>query len=176
MKGKYALVLPGILAFSILSSTVKADDKKEIEQGYKKLVTALKAKSLEGVMAVGTSDFSMKAPGINMNTEQVKMQLKQTFAMMKSTPKVTMSIDKMSIKGKTAEVRSTGNMTMEIVDATGNMGAKGQKHIMSDMAVSKDTWVKTDKGWRMKVTESITEKTTLDGKLFTPPGAPAPKK
>jgi hypothetical protein len=100
--------------------------------------------------------------------------------MMKSTPKLTMTVDKMSIKGKTAEVRSTGNMTADIVDTVGSFGAKGATHKLTDIAVSKDTWVKTDKGWKIKVSESISEKTTVDGRpinMMAPPGAGgAPKK
>jgi ketosteroid isomerase-like protein len=179
VKAKIALGLAAILSICILSSPVRADDKREIEEGYKKLVAAFKARSVDALKAVTTDDFTMKMPGQVLSTEETMKQIRQSFGMMSESPKFTMTIDKIAMKAKSAEVHSTGNMTVDIVDASGAYGKKGAKHSTVYIETSKDIWVKTGKGWKMKVTESLSEKMMLDGKPFNPSapprGAGAPK-
>jgi len=179
MKGKIAFAFAAILAVSV-TGVARADDKKEIEAGYKKLENAIISRSVDGVMSVGTPDFSMKMGGMVMSAQQVKSQMKMNFDMMKTAPKFTMTIRTMDIKKNSAEVLSTGIMSADIVDTPGMFGKKGSKHKLTDEQTSKDTWVKTGNSWKMKVTETVSEKMTLDGKPYNPAGAPpgggAPKR
>src|ERR1051325_9797047 len=102
MRGKIAFGCIAIAAAIWTSAPARADDKKDIQAEYKKLENAVKTRSLDGVMAVGTPDFSMKMGGMVMNTAQVKSQMKMNFEMMKSAPKFTITADKMSFKKDTA--------------------------------------------------------------------------
>ncbi len=180
--GTTTVILAMLAGFGTVA---RADDKavrKEIEAGYKKLSAAMKAKDINGIMALGTVDFSMKQPGRPaQNGEQVKKEMEQNFAMAKSMSMST-KVKKLNVKGDTATAMTemTGRMTM--VDTQGMFGPKGKTHKMSDAGTSKDIWAKTPIGWKVKSVEVLTYKATMDGKPFDPMkamgggGAPAPPK
>ena len=44
------------------------------------------------------------------------------------------------------------------------MGPDLKTHLLHDVSISSDTWVKTAKGWKIKAVKEISEKATLDGK------------
>jgi len=74
----------------------------------------------------------------------------------------------MDVKGNTAVVMAgyTFKGTMA--------GPDGKTHKMASTGTSKDTLVKTDKGWLFKKVQAIKETTTMDGKPFDPSKMAAP--
>lgn len=156
----------------------QADDaavRKEIQAGYDKLCAAMKSKNIDGVMKMGTKDFSYTEKGQTMGGEQMKQMMQQQFAAMKSCDKMVMKIDKLTVKGNTATVMSSSEGVMTIG------GADGKTHKMADKNTSKDTWVKTPEGWKCKNVTVLTDKMTMDGKPFDPSamaggGSAPPKK
>src|SRR5437763_13167322 len=108
-------------AMIVCSITVaSADDKavrKEIDAGYKKLIAAMKAKDVEGIMALGTADFTYKQGKMKMTGEQMKASMQQQFAVTKSVDKMTMAIDKLTVKGNSAVVVSSGTSVTTVMGA-----------------------------------------------------------
>ncbi len=54
------------------------------------------------------------------------------------------------------------------------MGAKGAAHTFTDVGASRDTWVKTPQGWRLKLVEELSDRSTIDGKPLRATAPPAP--
>lgn len=173
MRSKMTVLLAAIIVNSTLVAPALADDKGDIYGAYKKLESAFKARSVDAVMALCTDDFTMVTPGQVLATEEVKKTLKQSFSMMKKSPDFRMTVDKLALKAKSAEAKTIGVMKVDIVDPEGVYGSKGAKHATNYTIVSRDSWVKTAKGWRMKETETVSEKMLIDGKPYSPGGGGA---
>jgi len=72
--------------------------------------------------------------------------------------KRTTTIEKMEIKGNTARVITQEELAVTMVDA------QGKPHKVVSKATTRDTWVKTPQGWKVKMTEILDEQTTIDGR------------
>jgi ketosteroid isomerase-like protein len=157
-------------ALTIGNGPARADDKSEIKALYKKLERAMKAKDVKAILATGTADFTHKGAGMpTMDAKATAQMMEQQFKLMKSLDKVVMSPDKIMIHGGSATVLSSFQMkgTMTMPD--------GKVHSMTDSGTSKETLVKTKKGWLFKVVEMGTSKPMMDGKPMQM-GAPPAKK
>jgi len=161
-------------SLTLATSHVRADDKADITALYGKLTAAMKAKDIKGVMATGTPDFTMKeASGKVYNAKDAATMMDSQFKMMKSVDEVKMTPKTISIKGKTAVVM--GDFVMKVVMT----GPDGKDHKFAGTGLTKDTFVKTPKGWLVKSTETVKESMMMDGKPFDPAaagGAPPTKK
>src|ERR1051325_3484444 len=130
---RYAATLLAGAALACSVTVARADDKavrKQIEAGYKQLIVAMKAKDIDGIMKLGTADFTYKQGKMKMTGEQMKTMMSQQFAQTKSVDKMTMSIDKLTVKGNKAIVMSSGTSTVTIG------GADGKDHKMADVSSS----------------------------------------
>lgn len=175
MKGRIALVV-ALATFAGSAAVARADDKSEIRSLYAKARQAFMKRDVNGVIALGTADFSEKEKdGKVFTADQSKQMMEQQFAMIKSVKSCTMKADKITVKGKSATVVSSFSMLATMVDKMGQMGPKGNVHTMKDSGTSKDTLVKTPQGWKMKTRETLSESAALDGKPFNPGGPPPTK-
>jgi len=165
-----ALLAAAALSLSVVAA--RADDKSDIHALYGKILAAMKAKDTKAIMALGTPDFYSVDHGMRMDAKQTAQMMDMQFKMMKSMDSMKMNVDKLDIKGKNA-------VAMTSYSFSGKMtGQDGKLHTMSDSGVTKDTLVKSAKGWLFKSTETISSHPMMDGKpmpMGAPP-APAPKK
>jgi hypothetical protein len=86
---------------------------------------------------------------------------------------IKVTIDKLTVQGDEAMASISQSRTVTDPKVTGD--ATGKPHEMVTHATSRDTWVKTAMGWKLKLQEVLDNKLTLDGKPFTPPSAEPPK-
>lgn len=161
----YAALAAAVLSASSL--TARADDKADIQALYGKLQAAMKAKNTKAVMALGAPDFTSIDHGMKLNAKQTAQMMDMQFKMVKSMDNLKMNVQKLDIKGKkaaaTASFSFSGKMT----------GQDGKVHTLSDSGVTKDTLVKTPKGWLFKSTETVSSHPMMDGKPMQM-GAPQP--
>jgi ketosteroid isomerase-like protein len=153
-------VAAGLLTLG--APAARADDKADIEALYAKISAAMKSKNLKAIYALGTSDFTTKANGVTMGTKESAKMMEDQFKTLKKVNNCSMKISKITIKGASAVVLSDS-----VFDATVS-GPDGKIHKMADTGTSKDTLVKTKKGWLFKNVEMLTSKMTMDGKPYSP--------
>jgi ketosteroid isomerase-like protein len=173
VKTRSILAAAGLFAFGATALPARADDaavRKQLEAQYAKLATAFKKKNVNGVMAIGTSDFSMKEPNGTVSDAKASAEgIKQMFAGVKSFNKVEMKIQKLTVKGNQAVATST-----YLYDSQTPAPPKGKSHRMVQKGLSKDTWVKAGNTWKVRVVEMLNGEMSMDGKPFNPPAmAPA---
>lgn len=169
MRKKLHIVIATLIALGMVGVSVRADDRKEINALYKKLTTAMKKKDVKTVMALATSDFSMKMPnGQVQKADAIEASMKQMFSGTKSIDKLETKIDSLKIQGNKAVAVSTTAFACTMQDA------QGQRHKYTENSTSRDYLVKTKKGWRFKRTEALKAKVTLDGRAFDPYGISQP--
>jgi len=132
---------------------------REIRAQYARTVQYSKQKNVEGLLRQMAPDFLYKAKNGNvMNKQMVEQAMRAQYALIQSVDKRTTTIKKMEIKGNTARVITQEELAVTMVDA------QGKPHKVVSKATTRDTWVKTPQGWKVKMTEILDEQTTIDGK------------
>jgi len=155
-----------LLAMSILLAVVAvrialADKRaaREIRAEYARTAQYAKQKNVEGLLRQMTPDFLYKTEkGDVMNKQMVEQVMRAQYALIQSVDKRTTAIKKMEIKGNTARVTTQEELVVTMLDP------QGKRRKVVSKATTRDTWVKTPQGWKVKMTEILDEKTTIDGK------------
>ena len=167
-----AVIVAAMCAVS--AASVRADDKADIRAVYAKLTKAMKNKDTKAIMALGTSDFTNKSPGMpEMDAKQSIEMMDQQFKMVDKITKCKMEPVKITVKGKTATVDSKYSF-----EAKGP-GPDGKSAVSADHGTGRDTLVKTSKGWLFKRAVTLTMNPTMNGKpmkMDMPPPSAKPKK
>jgi hypothetical protein len=153
-----------ILAGSGLAAVNKAaDDKlrKELEAIYEKRDKALKSKDFDYEKSLKTEDYSEKSSdGTTKNRKESDAESDEMYAMIKEVREVTTKVD--SIKAGAAdnevivETSDSGSLTIIAPD--------NKVHEVTGSGRSRDIWLKTQKGWRIKYHEDLGSTVTMDGK------------
>jgi hypothetical protein len=165
------------IAAALLSMAIPAaaDDtasfKKEMLAIFDKSVKQFKARDIKGFMTMFTDDYTGKgARGEPQTKATFEREMKAAMDSTRATNRADLRIDKLSVKGSTAELESTMTLDLTIVDTEGGMGPKGKVHNMLEVEKSRETWVKTKDGWKVKKGEVLPGgKMLMDGKPFPPP-------
>ncbi len=156
------LLLAMSLLLAVVAVRIALADKRaarEIRAQYARTVQYSKQKNVEGLLRQMAPDFLYKAKNGNvMNKQMVEQAMRAQYALIKSVDKRTTTIKKMEIKGNTARVITQEELAVTLVDA------QGKPHKVVSKATTRDTWVKTPQGWKVKMTEILDEQTTIDGK------------
>jgi ketosteroid isomerase-like protein len=156
------LLLAMSLLLAVVAVRIALADKRaarEIRAQYARTVQYSKQKNVEGLLRQMAPDFLYKAKNGNvMNKQMVEQAMRAQYALIQSVDKRTTTIKKMEIKGNTARVITQEELAVTMVDA------QGKPHKVVSKATTRDTWVKTPQGWKVKMTEILDEQTTIDGK------------
>lgn len=153
------LALACVFLFFTGASNADKQAERAIRAEYAKTVRYMKQKNLEGLLRQMTPDFLYKTPkGEVMNKQMVEMAMREQFRLMRSVQKRTTTIKKMEFKGNTVLVTTEEELAFTFADA------QGKPHKAYTKATTRDTWVKTPQGWKVKMTESLSETTFIDGK------------
>jgi len=156
------LLLAMSLLLAVVAVRIALADKRaarEIRAQYARTVQYSKQKNVEGLLRQMAPDFLYKAKNGNvMNKQMVEQAMRAQYALIQSVDKRTTTIKKMEIKGNTARVITQEELAVTLVDA------QGKPHKVVSKATTRDTWVKTPQGWKVKMTEILDEQTTIDGK------------
>jgi ketosteroid isomerase-like protein len=150
-------ILLAVVAVRIALADKRA--AREIRAQYARTVQYSKQKNVEGLLRQMAPDFLYKAKNGNvMNKQMVEQAMRAQYALIQSVDKRTTTIKKMEIKGNTARVITQEELAVTMVDA------QGKPHKVVSKATTRDTWVKTPQGWKVKMTEILDEQTTIDGR------------
>jgi ketosteroid isomerase-like protein len=142
--------------------TARADDaevQKALQANYDRMSKALREKDLKTLIGFYAPDYQSK--GIDGETTDraagVEARLKGLMEAIKSLKTVTAKIDKITVKGDEATVAITQTLVGTVA------GADGNDHALDLQLSGRATWIKTADGWRLKRTEALREKGTIDG-------------
>lgn len=166
-----SITLVWLAALAMSSGLVaRADNsavKRELAARYDEFTAAFKQKNVDKMMAITAPGFTMKMPrNQTADAARARVLLQQAITLVQSISKVNTRIDKLSVQGGQAIATVTQTMAAKMT------GQDQKPHAVTTTSVSRDTWVKSKKGWLMKSTESISEKSTVDGKFVGPQGTP----
>ena len=157
-----------------------ADDRKDIDALYAKLIKAIETNHPEATLALETPDFTSKDhTGKAITGKQLAEQMKMESAASNNI-KMSLKIAACKVTGKMADVSTTFTYQSEMVDKDGHMGPKGKTHVMSMSGKINNKLAKTAAGWKFKSMEEIPGGAMMmDGKPFDPSkmmGGARPKK
>jgi ketosteroid isomerase-like protein len=142
-------------------ATARADDasvQKEVQATCDKIVAALKSKDAKSVLSHYAADYMGKRlDGTTVTREQLQSQLEQQLGAVKVFKQVSLKIDKVASSGSEATGTATINLALTIT------GDDGADHEVTSKRTSKQTWTKTDTGWKLKRSEELTQEQTVDG-------------
>jgi hypothetical protein len=158
-----------ILIFVLLSTSAsgafaRADDgkvRKEIEAAYAKRDKGYKDKDADAIESVEAPDFKAKSKGGNtVERAQVDAGLVQLLPSIKEIRTLSTSVDKVTPGAGPDEfiVSTTGRGDFTLV------GPDGAAHQIVAATKTRDVWVHTKDGWKIKLQEEIETSTLLDGK------------
>jgi hypothetical protein len=140
-----------------------AQARSAIQATYNKMNAAAAKKDAAAIIAVHDPGYtSIDKSGQKQTLSSLKVLLSQIFQVAKSI-KATTTIQSCTLKGSTASVATKEHA--EIVAAINPQDRTKTSTLVSD-GTSQDTWVKTAKGWRLKMQKSTSMTQTVDGKPF----------
>ena len=150
------------LFVSIAAPAVRAEDaaavRKQIEAAYARSDKAVKTRDVSHLMDDATPDMTSKTEGRVIKGTDLINVMKQQLAMFKSIDEVSSKITSFKVNGGTAVVNAESTLVGTLV------GPDQKPHKLRSVSKDRDTWVKTPKGWKVKLTETLGQKNTLDGK------------
>lgn len=80
----------------------------------------------------------------------------------------TTSIAEIAVEGSRAVAVAVNKYRYQQADAHGWYGAKNAEHEIETVGRWRQTWVKTDQGWRLQANQLVTNGIYVDGVLFVP--------
>lgn len=161
-----AIVWLAVSAIACHAEDGKFTDKPAIQELYTRLSNAMRAKDMKTIASLGTPDFTATdASGKVYNARQSLAMMESDLRSMKRINAVKPRIRSIALDGKKAT--TVAEMQVSAVMVQG-----GKPHDMKSTSVSKDTLVKTAKGWKFKSVVSLSADVTMDGRKVTvpPPG------
>jgi hypothetical protein len=134
--------------------------RKELTAKYEKVIEAYRNKNIVAFMQDKTSDFTGTSLNGNVATrEQVEAGVKQRMERIKKLNYLKIEIKNITVAGDTAVAITTQEFSRVVTDR------EGKEHtVVSSGTEHRDTWVKTEDGWKMKSVEELKQGTeTIDG-------------
>ena len=153
------LLLGGILPPSARADAT-SDARRTLQTLYDNMNKAAAKKDLNGVLAYTAPDFvATGVKGEKRTMADLRAQLTQIFPLLQSWSGAS-RIQQVTLKGgSTATVVVRENVRMVMVNPQ-----TGQKAVLDSTGTSRDVWVKSGNGWRMKQSRTLSSKTLLNGK------------
>jgi ketosteroid isomerase-like protein len=139
--------------------------RRDLEAKYAKVSEAYKNKDIKAFMEDKTPDFTAKSLNGNVAArEQVEAGVKQRMERIKRLNYLKVKLKELTIKGDVAVAITTQEFSRVVVDPQGR-----ERTVVSKGTTHRDTWVKTDGGWKTKSVEELSQGEELvDGRARTP--------
>jgi len=158
---KKMVLLVGALALATACFADKTDAvRKQLVANYKLVSKGFENNNLDKVANLMTDDYVEVMNGRSANKKEIIAQVKRLAGQMHNS-KWTRSIRTLTLSGNTAVAIVDGKFSAQMSDPHGG------SHVFDQNAVTKDTWIKTPKGYRLKRSDVTSMKMTMDGKPFT---------
>ncbi|HZO87969.1 MAG TPA: hypothetical protein VFB38_06475 [Chthonomonadaceae bacterium] len=169
MKARFAMGLAALALVGV--GAARADDyalKKELQGQYGKLAGAILRKDFQAVRQMVTPDASWKLlDGKKRDLKQMEGVYRRRVAALKPGIQFTVSISRMTPQGKEEQVECTH------VFAGFKTDGKGKTHHLFEGSAWRDLWTKTAHGWKLKRSEQVNQRQSVDGKPVTTPVLPS---
>lgn len=163
--------LMGLLLFPFLTSAMAAEAdtnaeiRKQLDAQYQKLSEAHDRKDVAAILSLKTPDFHAIFPDGRVGDAKVMEQYTRQFLTMNEPPygvRVTIRSLAVSDSGliAVAEVFQEASRMRELA---------GKRRKVETSVEQRETWVKTQDGWKLKVVDSVrNQKRFVDGKRVDP--------
>ena len=133
---------------------------KEIEEIHAKRTKAVRDKDFAYLKKHQADDYTEKAEdGTVLNRQQADAQTDELFATLKEVHEYSSKIDRIT------DGKVKGEVVVEISEAGkfGFLGPDGKLHELLARGRSRDVWVLTRQGWRIKYHEELESHIEVDG-------------
>jgi ketosteroid isomerase-like protein len=150
-----------LIACPSLHADPPADAKKAIQQNYNAMNAAMAKKDINATMSYFNPDFvQITQAGKQIRLAEMRSGLAEMTTQMKGFQATTV-VSKVTLDGagKTASATVRNTLKMTMVNPQTN---KDARVVATEDSV--DTWVKTTKGWRLKLSKTSKTTQTIDGK------------
>lgn len=154
----FGFLVLGLTSLSVASGPSSA--RTIIEQKENGFIKAMKNKDISWFQNNSTSDFKENDSHRSYDKAQSLAQMKQLFAVLKSTKSITSKILSFQMQGKNAVVKSQTHMVVIIG------GPQGKTMTLDDLTVGKEVWVPAGGSYKIKSLQQLSDKTLLNGKPF----------
>ncbi|MCS6950106.1 MAG: nuclear transport factor 2 family protein [Armatimonadota bacterium] len=152
-------LLLGVVVACSLSALADKRAEQQIRAEYDKTIRFTRQKNVDGLLRQMTPDFLYKTrEGQILSKQAVELLMRQDFARIQEIKVRTTQIQQMQITGNTARVVTRERTVFTAPDAQGKLQR------VDIRATTRDTWVKTPQGWKVKMTEVLDEQRFVDGK------------
>jgi hypothetical protein len=159
MKISAFAVLTALAATAVGAADSPDAVRKELRKRYDLAAAAFKRQDVEGIMKLTSSDLTSRRPnGQTWNRNQLQVYMNIVVGSLKTVDKASFTIKKVTLSGDEA-VAIVDHVTAGTLN-----GGQGKPRKIIDRSTDRDVWVKTDEGWKIKFTECLKEKATIDGK------------
>jgi ketosteroid isomerase-like protein len=158
-RGRVAMAIEG---------PISPDDTRvyrAIEAGYNQFFEALEKKEIESLMSWLTEDFRWKLSDSEILDRRLAESMLQTQLNSFDSATMRATIFALSIQGTEAVVHLREEMSLTAQDASG----AAQRMIVTEEY--RDTWVRTDAGWKIRYGELLSSRTTIDSQPTEVAGA-----
>lgn len=154
------LVVMEVLFASLTAAAANPmEAQRAIEAEYARLGAAISKKDLDGIRAIHASDYrELQIDGEERGLAEVMAEWPQLLATMLD-PSLEVAIDKIVVEGDEAAV--SARLTQSYTTAP-TPTSKVSNRIE---AASRDLWIKTSGGWKVRRSESLMAKIWIDGTL-----------
>lgn len=152
-------LLLSLVTLCSLSALADKRAEQQIRAEYAKTVRFTKQKNVEGLLRQMTPDFLYKTKeGQILSKQAVELLIRQDFARIQTVHLRTTQIQSIQVTGNIARAVTRERTVFTATDP------QGKPTKMDIRATTRDTWVKTPQGWRVKMTEVLDEQRFVDGK------------
>lgn len=137
------------------------EEAKELQEHYAHLDQALKDKKIDVMASMITEDFKFQTKdGKSLDHKQTLQLTEQMFSALQTIHESVSKVEKVEEGDNATTLVATVKQTLKGTIT----GPDGKPQELVVVTLSKDQWIETDDGWKIKSTKTIEETSTLDGK------------
>jgi|GEM_PF-2748288 len=155
-------IVCGLVAALYASASAAPDNDRTVRKAlaplYGKIQKAFMNRDIEGLLAVLAPPNTARPGEKAADPMKLRREIGLQLAVMKKMNGVKMQMTKVTVKGDRAVVLNSYAFSGLFEPQ------KGKVMKMADKGMTKDTWAKTPKGWRLLNLETLKSDPTLDGR------------
>jgi len=165
-KNKIAVLLAaaawlGMLTHASSVAAGQSQPRADIEALYARRDQAFTAKDNSFEKSLWTDDYTSKNKEGKISTrKEAEAESDAAVAMMKEVEKIETKVEEV--------MEDPNGETTVMISASGSITVtlEGQEHKVAGESKSRDIWVKTNQGWRIKSHEVLESSRTVDGQKY----------
>lgn len=139
------------------------DAKRDIETAYAKMAAAAHVRDASAAGKFLDEEFITQVQGRWLSRAQFERFERESFKRLKSV-EASPQVKTITMQGGKAIVRCTESLSATLP------GAKGSSHRLQIVEDREDVWIQRKGKWRLKMSQTLSEKATLDKKNVPNPG------